>query len=331
MKKKSIFSAFRFISLALGVILFLLVYVSSCAPQPRNGIENQQSFEEVQSGRSVKHAMGETIVPEQPQRVVILTNEGTDMLLALGVMPIGAVQSWQGDPYYDYLGDQLDDVPTVGDELKPNIESIVALQPDLIIGSKIRQKGIYKKLKAIAPTIFSETIGSTWKENLKLYAEAVNREDEATSLMLAWDKRIEEFKQKLGNNPPTVSLVRFLPGTTRVYFSQSFPGKLVKEAGLDRPNAQEVQDFAKEINIESINILDADYLFYFTFDNEENNGDEMKNQWLKHPLWQKLRVVQKGNAYAVSDSEWTSSGGIMSANLVLDDLSKYILSKESLD
>ncbi|NJN73581.1 MAG: ABC transporter substrate-binding protein, partial [Limnothrix sp. RL_2_0] len=192
MRKRSIFSAFRFVSLALGVALFLLVSVSSCTQQTGNGGDNQQSLGELESGRLVEHAMGETTVPEEPQRVVILTNEGTDMLLALGVTPVGAVQSWQGDPYYDYLGDQLDNVPTVGDELKPNLESIVALKPDLIIGSKVRQQGIYKKLKAIAPTIFSETIGETWKDNLKLYAEAVNREAEATSLMAAWDQRIEK-------------------------------------------------------------------------------------------------------------------------------------------
>ncbi|NJN73582.1 MAG: iron siderophore-binding protein, partial [Limnothrix sp. RL_2_0] len=110
-----------------------------------------------------------------------------------------------------------------------------------------------------------------------------------------------------------------------------FPGKVVKEAGLDRPESQEKQEFAQEIGIESIDTLDADYLFYFTFDAEENKGTEMETQWLEHPLWQKLEVVKEGNAYAVSDAVWTSSSGIMAANLILDDLSQSILSQESLD
>ena len=37
------------------------------------------------------------------KRVVILTNEGTEALLALGVKPVGAVQSWLGDPWYDHI------------------------------------------------------------------------------------------------------------------------------------------------------------------------------------------------------------------------------------
>lgn len=48
--------------------------------------------------RTVVHARGETAVPSHPQRVVVLTNEATDMVLALGLTPVGAVKSWSGDP-----------------------------------------------------------------------------------------------------------------------------------------------------------------------------------------------------------------------------------------
>lgn len=43
---------------------------------------------------TVEHAMGKTEVPANPKRVVILTNEGTEALLELGVKPVGAVKSW---------------------------------------------------------------------------------------------------------------------------------------------------------------------------------------------------------------------------------------------
>lgn len=328
-KQTSLFSMFRSASFTVGMAVCLAIYVSGCtAWQGGDNPQSQVTVEELESGRLIKHAMGETVVPKEPQRIVILTNEGTDMLLALGLKPIGAVQSWQGDPYYDYLGDQLDNVPTVGDELQPNLESIAALKPDLIIGSKVRQRGIYKKLEAIAPTVFSETLGATWKDNLELYAKAVNREAEAQLLITEWDKRIAEFKEKVASNPSTISLVRFLPGATRIYLSESFPGQLVEEAGLVRPETQQKEDFAQEIGIESIDDLNADYLFYFTFDNEEQSGSETESEWLKHPLWQNLEVVKEGRAYAVSDAEWTSSSGIISANLVLDDLSEYVLSQE---
>lgn len=333
MKQRTpLFSIFRSTSLTLGVTLCFSVYLSSCTAQiGRDLPQHQVILEQTQSARLVEHAMGETLVSERPENVVVLTNEATDMLLALGITPVGAVQSWQGEPYYDYLGNQLDNVPVVGDELRPNLDSIAALKPDLIIGSKVRHRGVYKQLNAIAPTIFSETIGATWKDNFSLYAEAVNREAEARSLLQQWDERITKFKQGLGSNPPTVSLVRFLPGATRVYFNESFPGQVVKEAGLARPGGQDAQSFGQRINLDKIESLEADYLFYFTFDDEKKSGSKTENEWLGHPLWQELEVVQQDKAHAVGDAEWTSSSGILAANLILDDLSNYILSQTSAD
>ena len=52
---------------------------------------------------TVEHAMGSTTLEKAPEKVVILTNEGTEALLALGVTPVGAVQSWTGDPWYNHI------------------------------------------------------------------------------------------------------------------------------------------------------------------------------------------------------------------------------------
>ncbi len=114
-----------------------------------------QTSSDKEAPRVIKHAMGETTVNGTPKRVVILTNEGTEALLAVGVKPIGAVQSWVGSPWYNHIKDEMQDVTVVGDELQPNIEMIASLKPDLIIGNKVRQEKIYEQLNQIAPTIFA--------------------------------------------------------------------------------------------------------------------------------------------------------------------------------
>ncbi|MBU0450454.1 iron siderophore-binding protein, partial [Bacillus thuringiensis] len=73
---------------------------------------------------TVEHAMGKTEVPANPKRVVILTNEGTEALLELGVKPVGAVKSWTGDPWYPHIKDKMKDVKVVGDEGQVNVETI---------------------------------------------------------------------------------------------------------------------------------------------------------------------------------------------------------------
>ncbi|WP_430687840.1 ABC transporter substrate-binding protein [Leptolyngbya sp. AN02str] len=270
--------------------------------------------------------MGNAVVPVNPQRVVVLTNESTDIVLALGITPIGAVRSWSGAPYYDYIADDMANVPIVGDEMQPNLERIAALKPDLIIGSQVRQEQIYSQLNAIAPTVFSETIGESWQENLRLYGKALNREVEAEKLLTDWDRRVANLQQQLANRNLQVSLVRFLPGAARVYLKDSFPGQILQEVGLQRPPLQSGDGFAQEVSFEQIPAMEADALFYFTYTGDGNNQDltNVAEPWLNHPLWKQLSVVQLGNAHAVSDVVWTTAGGVQAANLLLDDLEKNL-------
>ncbi|MGG6242424.1 ABC transporter substrate-binding protein [Nodosilinea sp. AN01ver1] len=272
------------------------------------------------------HAMGNAAVPSDPQRVVVLTNEATDMVLALGLTPVGAVKSWSGEPYYDYLADAMAEVPVVGDEMQPSLEQIVALQPDLILGSEVRQGQIYEQLSAIAPTVFSETIGEPWQDNLRLYGQALNRDAEAEKLLADWEARVAQLREQFAERDIQVSLVRFLPGAARVYLNDSFPGQIVQEVGLKRPASQAEAGFAQEVSFEQIPQMDADALFYFTYTgkNDGQAPSTMTNPWLSHPLWQQLAVVKVGNAYAVSDAVWTTAGGIQAAHLLLDDLEQYL-------
>ncbi|MGB3309053.1 MAG: iron-siderophore ABC transporter substrate-binding protein [Nodosilinea sp.] len=313
-------------SLVYGLSLCLVL--ASCAGVPSGSVSEEltQPAAPATPQRTVAHAMGSTAVPSAPQRVVVLTNEATDMVLALGLTPVGAVKSWSGEPYYDYLADDMADVPVVGDEMQPSLEQIVALQPDLILGSEVRQGQIYEQLNAIAPTVFSETIGESWQDNLRLYGQALNRDAEAEKLLADWDTRVAQLRQRFTGRDIQVSLVRFLPGAARVYLNDSFPGQIVQEVGLQRPPSQAEAGFAQEVSFEQIPQMEADALFYFTYTGE-NDGQApstVTNPWLSHPLWQQLAVVQAGNAHAVSDAVWTTAGGIQAAHLLLDDLEQYL-------
>jgi iron complex transport system substrate-binding protein len=276
--------------------------------------------------RTIPHVMGKSAVPTKPQRVVVLTNEATDMALALGITPVGAVKSWSGEPYYDYIAGDMAEVPIVGDELQPSLERIAALQPDLIIGSQVRQEQLYEQLSAIAPTVFSETIGETWQENLLLYSQALNREAEAEKLLAEWDARVAELREKWSDHDIQVSLVRFMPGAARIYLKDSFPGQILQEVGLNRPPSQDQTGFAQEVSREQIPQMNGDVLFYFTYTGEGDNQapDAVTSPWTSHPLWQQLDVVQSGKAYPVSDVVWTMSGGIQAAHLLLNDLERWV-------
>ncbi|MGM7723997.1 ABC transporter substrate-binding protein [Metabacillus sp. Hm71] len=324
--------------LSLFVLSFVMLLLAACGNNATEEGTESQGAEggtdaKAEETYTIEHAMGSTEIKGTPKKVVILTNEGTEALLSMGVKPVGAVQSWLGEPWYDHIADDMKDVEVVGTESEVNVEAIAALQPDLIIGNKMRQEKIYDKLSAIAPTVFAETLRGDWQENFKLYAKALNREEEGNKVIEDFEARITELKETAGDKlNQEVSVVRFMAGLTRVYYTDTFSGVIFDKLGLKHSSS--VQElfadnpddlFVREVGKEVIPKMDADLLFYFTYappgDTEATKTEE---EWTNDPLWKNLNVVKEGKAYKVDDAIWNTAGGVIAANKLLDDLEKIL-------
>jgi iron complex transport system substrate-binding protein len=312
----------------LGLILMMLTFLTLTGCGTSTASSNTSDSSKTPETRIVKHIMGETTVPTSPKRVVVLTNEGTEAVLALGIKPVGAVKSWTGNPWYEHIKKDMQDVQVVGDEGQPNLEAIAALKPDLILGNKMRQEKVYTQLSAIAPTVFTETLRGEWKNNFTVYADALNKSTEGQKVIGDFNQRIADFKQKAGDKLSTqVSIVRFMPGKTRIYYSQTFSGIILKELGFARPQSQTKDAFADDVTKERIPEMDGDILFYFTYETGNGDANKAEKEWTNDSLWKNLSVVKNNKTFKVSDDIWNTAGGVIAANLLLDDLGRFFLSK----
>lgn len=312
-----------------ALMLVLAIVVSACGSKEESATENAASNNDnaakTEEAREITHAMGTTKVPANPQRVVILTNEGTEALLALGVKPVGAVESFEGDPWYPHIKDQMEGVEVLGGESQPNIELIASLKPDLIIGNKMRQEKVYDQLNAIAPTVMAETLRGEWQNNFKLYADALNKKAEGDKLLADFEQKITDAKAELGDNlKKQVSIVRFMPDKTRIYYNETFSGMLLDKLGFARPAAQSKDGFADDVNKDRIPDMDGDILFYFMYNPDgSDTTQKVADEWMNDPLWKNLTVVKNNNVHLVDDAIWNTSGGILAANKMLDELVTY--------
>lgn len=288
---------------------------------------------------TVAHAMGTTEVACTPKRVVTLGQGQTDSTLALGVTPVGVVKPWTDD-WYDYLPEEVEQAEVVGTELEPDLEAIAALQPDLILGSKLRHEALYPQLAQIAPTVFSETIGVSWKENVSLWAEALCLDAKGDEILAAYEQRADDLESSLqeqGKADTEVSIVRFMPDQVRIYLT-GFPGSVIRDTGLDRPKSQQVEDWEKseqliEISEERIPNMDGDVIFVMVSDEwyaqaGGHDVDETMSRWTSTDLWQGLSAVKNGDVHEVNESHWNLGGGIGAANAMLNDLEKFFLEQE---
>ena len=240
----------------------------------------------------MEHALGKTCVPIAPQRVVVL--DILDNVLALGVKPVGAT-TWDNGNFRTYLPDQTTEIAKVGLLEQPNIESILSLKPDLILGTYWGDaQGIYERLSPIAPTVL---VGNgrdiAWKEWLKTYAEALGKTQ--------------------------VSVVSFWE-TVRLYMHKSFSGQILNDVGLPRPPAQDREKVNEDVSLELIPQMGGDAIFLVLGDRTPKLA-----QFTSHPLWSQLQAVKQGKVYEVEADAWIAGYSPVAANRILDDLFKYLV------
>lgn len=277
--------------------------------------------------RVITDATGEVEIPANPQRVVVLDGPMLDAALTVGITPVGATTAFADAPFPEYLGDRTEGIVNVGRIQEPDLEAIIQLEPDLILGSSFRHEAIHSQLSAIAPTVFSGVVGAAWKDDYLLYTDALNRQAERDQVLADYQARIEAFDEATQGERETwqISVARFRADSIRVYYKTSFIGILLDDLGLPRPESQdkgtEDERFA-EISAEQINLADGTHIFLTAYG---EIGDTPLPEVTGNPLWQSLEAVKNGKVYWVDDEYWMVGIGYIAANLVFDDLTAYLV------
>ncbi len=142
-------------------------------------------------------------VPAHPKRVVALWGAG---YVAAFDVPIVGADSWS--KMNPLLQDKLKNAETVTDE---DIEKIMALKPDLIVGLS-NTKNV-EKLKKIAPTVTFTYGKLNYLDLILEYGKLLNKEKEAKAWIADFQKRAQEageqIRAKIGDNATVTVMENF--------------------------------------------------------------------------------------------------------------------------
>jgi iron complex transport system substrate-binding protein len=330
-----VYSVRRAIKLCFLSIL-MLILIAACNSKVIQNTTTQNDRPSSSISRTVSHAMGETQVPVNPQRVVTLDTGHLANALALGIQPVGSTAWYRTEhqsglsPVEPYLGDRLQELTILGYGFSADqvsLEKLLMLQPDLIL-AVTPHKAIYEQLSQIAPTVlYDYPSGDGWKDFLRSSSEALGKTQEAETLLNQYQQRLQDFKQKMGDRLALqVSVIHPLKEGTRIMYKDFFGGSIIEDAGLSRPPEQDQEGFnSQPVSFEWIPQMDGDVIFSISFNDEESL--ELVETLQQHPLWSQLTAVKQSKVYPVNAEHWYG-GDIVTANLVLDDLFNYLLEEE---
>lgn len=274
--------------------------------------------------RTVEHVMGRTDVPAEPERVVVLDSSFLDAALALDVTPIGATEASAGSGMPAYLADKVPGIEVVGLTDEPSLEAIAVLEPDLILGAKVRHEQLYEELSGIAPTVFSESSGTDWKDGLAVTADALGAEEEAAELLGAYQARAEEVGRRVGAAGKRLSMVRFLlPDEIRIYGPRTFSGSILTDVGFDLGDHDWDEYSMAYVSAEQLGAVDADVVFSTSYGGT-GSADFKAAFGPVESIWKTVPAVAEGRQHWVEDDIWMLGIGPNGAGLILDDIDKTL-------
>ncbi|GAB4429124.1 MAG: hypothetical protein OHK0015_12740 [Chloroflexi bacterium OHK40] len=186
---------------------------------------------------------GPVTIPAPPERVVTISEEMTELVVALGVQPVGFGSGRHeatepGKPLAGplYLDPALLGSPTFVGTLEPSVERIVALDPDLILYVNY-EEAVYQQLSQVAPTLGFEPSGdSAWQRIIGEVGKALGREEQAAEVVAEFEARKAELKEQLAPvvaRTPRVTLLYLSAPDSTFVFNENFAfGGMLTDLGF---------------------------------------------------------------------------------------------------
>ena len=296
----------------------------SCAPEPA-GLDAPAS---PRIAHNAAGAQPDTVdVPDDPQRIIVLSGDQLDALCALGLQSriVGAALPDGAANQPSYLGTVVHKVPGVGTRSNPDLGAIKAAKPDLILGSQALTPKLYGSLATIAPTVFTGAPGAAWQNNLRGVAEATARADAANDVIEHFTTKARDDGAAHDSAHFQAGVVQFTENAVRIYGADNFPGSVLTTTGVDRPAAQrftdkpyiEVGSTDNDLATANFSAADADVV-YVSFDSPA--AKDRAPAIFDSDAWRRLSATRDNRIFVVNNEVWQSGEGVVAARGIIDDL-----------
>lgn len=288
-------------TLALGLALLL----SACEERPA-GTTSQTTPQAPAQGQSA------------PPRVAALLPFAADQLIALGVQPVlvpalqgGQPEAWQGI-----------EMGALDHSLGPNIEQLIASNPDVVIMSAVYSQfvpQIEATTGARVVTMDADTLEDV-STHTRTLGEIVGKQGRADEWIDGFNAQLAEFQTiDSAGNPPSVLAIFGTPHAFFAFLPDSYLGNLVEHAGgrlitSDMPSHKIFRGLAP-LSMESVIEKDPQVLLV-VFHGPERAARAML---ARDALWGQLSAVKGDHIAFLPDDLYAMRSGSQ-ATLALENI-----------
>ncbi|UFT98279.1 siderophore ABC transporter substrate-binding protein [Radiobacillus kanasensis] len=308
-------------------LLLVSIFVAACGSDTSTSSDENsaEASEEKAKTITVKHELGETEVPVNPEKVVVFDYSTLDTLDALGVDVTAVPQ----DNLPDFLSKfESDEYENAGTLFEPDFEKLSEIDPDLIIIAG-RTSEAYEDLQELAPTIMmsidSAKFVDSFSSNVTLLGEIFGKEAEAEEQLTAIKDEINATKEKAEATGQNGLIILTNDGGVSAYGPGSRFGFLHDALGFaPADDTIEVSTHGQNVSFEYIAETNPDFLFVVDR-NKVVGGEYSAEKTLDNELVNGTTAAQEEQIVYLNPDFWyLSGGGITSVSEMIKEVSSAI-------
>ncbi|MFF5212361.1 ABC transporter substrate-binding protein [Streptosporangium sp. NPDC000396] len=269
---------------------------------------------------TVTDSRGKQVTLDRPATKVVALEWGeAEMMVGLGVMPVGLADV-KGYGTWVTAAKLAPSVKDVGTRQEPSVDSIAALQPDLVIMEAERDSTLVPQLEKFVPVVVTKASDASdnlgrMRADLKMIATALGKTAEADKLLADLDSTLADGKAKLADagiagrpfamadgwkDGSKISIRMFGKGAlvsdiaTQLGLTNAWTGKVDPQWGLGSTDVEGLTP-----------LKNPDTRFFY---NASDGEDVFADGLASNAIWKKLPFVEKGQVTKLPDGIWTFGG-----------------------
>ncbi|GAA4904346.1 ABC transporter substrate-binding protein [Tessaracoccus lubricantis] len=268
---------------------------------------------------SVVDGRGRTVeLPAAAENVVALEWGEAEILLSLGANLVGIADP-QGFSTWDKAVALPDGIQDVGMRSEPSVESILALDPDVVVLSGADTSQVDRQLEGKVPVVFST--GSKAGQDLdrlrgdvELFAQVLGDAAAGEALLTEMDEALESATSRVSEagaaGTPFLMADGWKEGSVvniRMFAKGSMVDEIATSIGLVNAWTQPGDEAW------GLGVTDVEGMAGFTAEDlrlfySASEDDVFADGLAENPIWQSLPFVQQGRIHKLAPGTWTFGG-----------------------
>ena len=250
-------------------------------------------------GAALVDDRGAAIPTAAPQRVVSLYGSYAEAWAQAGGTLVGATEDAVSE-----RGMDLGEAQIIGTTKAPNLERILALDPDLVLLSLdiAAQVSAAEALEAAGVPCAAFRV-DTWQDYARMmdvFTALTGRRDLYETIVPPMEAAIAQtIASAQAQNAPTVLLLRAYSTGVKAKADDNLAGAMLEDLGCINIAGKQ-PSLLEELTLEAIVVEDPDCIFISVMGGDEEAALAVVEETLgQNPAWQGLTAVQEGRVYVL--------------------------------